>query len=31
MRSASRLGTSDVGTNALRIETFLDNLGKRLE
>ncbi|MGM0833490.1 MAG: DUF1499 domain-containing protein [Pseudomonadota bacterium] len=31
MRSASRLGASDVGTNALRIETFLDNLGKRLE
>ncbi|MGP5309186.1 DUF1499 domain-containing protein [Vreelandella alkaliphila] len=31
MRSASRLGTSDVGTNALRIETFLDNLAKRLE
>ncbi|GEK49607.1 hypothetical protein HVE01_03280 [Vreelandella venusta] len=31
MRSASRLGASDVGTNALRIETFLDNLAKRLE
>jgi len=31
MRSASRLGASDVGTNARRIETFLDNLGKRLE
>ncbi|QNI02244.1 DUF1499 domain-containing protein [Halomonas sp. SH5A2] len=31
MRSASRLGASDVGTNALRIETFLDRLGERLE
>ncbi|RUR29504.1 DUF1499 domain-containing protein [Vreelandella andesensis] len=31
MRSASRLGASDIGTNALRIETFLDKLGKRLE
>ncbi|MCW4153193.1 MULTISPECIES: DUF1499 domain-containing protein [Halomonadaceae] len=31
MRSASRLGASDVGTNALRIETFLDRLGERFE
>lgn len=31
MRSASRLGASDVGTNAQRIETFLDALRKRLE
>lgn len=31
MRSASRLGASDVGTNALRIETFLNALRKRLE
>lgn len=30
MRSASRLGTSDVGTNAARIETFLEALGARL-
>ena len=31
MRSASRLGASDVGTNALRIESFLNALRKRLE
>jgi uncharacterized protein (DUF1499 family) len=31
MRSASRLGASDVGTNALRIETFLNGLRERLE
>ncbi|GGC89216.1 DUF1499 domain-containing protein [Vreelandella lutescens] len=31
MRSASRLGASDVGTNALRIETFLNALRDRLE
>ncbi|MFC7366800.1 MULTISPECIES: DUF1499 domain-containing protein [Vreelandella] len=31
MRSASRLGTSDVGTNAQRIKTFLNGLRERLE
>ena len=31
VRSASRLGASDVGTNALRIETFLNALRERLE
>ncbi|SNY96915.1 DUF1499 domain-containing protein [Halomonas sp. hl-4] len=31
MRSASRLGASDVGTNALRIESFLNRLRERLE
>ncbi|PCF97135.1 DUF1499 domain-containing protein [Vreelandella nigrificans] len=31
MRSASRLGASDIGTNALRIETFLNALRERLE
>lgn len=31
MRSASRLGASDVGTNALRIETFLNALQEQLE
>ncbi|WGI24339.1 DUF1499 domain-containing protein [Halomonas alkaliantarctica] len=31
MRSASRLGASDVGTNAARIEQFLTALEKRLE
>ena len=31
MRSASRLGASDVGTNAARIETFLSALEARLE
>ncbi|TDO02520.1 MULTISPECIES: DUF1499 domain-containing protein [Halomonas] len=31
MRSASRLGISDVGTNAARIQTFLDDLSERLE
>lgn len=31
MRSASRLGASDVGTNARRIEDFLDGLEERLE
>lgn len=31
MRSASRLGASDVGTNAARIETFLSALEERLE
>ncbi|CAN0495409.1 unnamed protein product [Ectocarpus sp. 12 AP-2014] len=31
MRSASRLGTSDVGTNAARIEAFLNALEARLE
>ncbi len=30
MRSASRLGASDVGTNALRIETFMADLRERL-
>lgn len=30
MRSASRLGASDVGTNALRIETFMAALNERL-
>ena len=30
MRSASRLGSSDVGTNAARIRTFLDDLAQRL-
>lgn len=31
MRSASRLGASDVGTNAQRIEGFLDRLEERFE
>lgn len=31
MRSASRLGTSDIGTNAARIESFLNALEARLE
>ena len=31
MRSASRLGASDVGTNAQRIETFMSALRERLE
>lgn len=31
MRSASRLGASDIGTNAQRIETFLTALHERLE
>lgn len=31
MRSASRLGKSDVGTNAARVDTFLDALKVRLE
>lgn len=31
MRSASRLGASDIGTNAQRIETFLTALRERLE
>ena len=31
MRSASRLGASDVGTNAARIEEFLSALEARLE
>lgn len=31
MRSASRLGASDVGTNAVRIEAFLSALEARLE
>jgi uncharacterized protein (DUF1499 family) len=31
MRSASRLGTSDMGTNAARIEAFLTALEARLE
>lgn len=31
MRSASRLGASDIGTNAQRIETFLAALRERLE
>ncbi|MGE6607149.1 DUF1499 domain-containing protein [Halomonas sp. NPDC076908] len=31
MRSASRLGASDVGTNAARIEEFLSALAARLE
>ncbi len=31
MRSASRLGASDIGTNARRIEVFLDGLRKRLD
>lgn len=30
MRSASRLGASDVGTNALRITSFLESLRERL-
>lgn len=30
MRSASRLGSSDVGTNAARIRTFLEDLAQRL-
>lgn len=31
MRSASRIGASDVGTNAARIQAFLDELKARLE
>ncbi|WP_416138012.1 DUF1499 domain-containing protein [Halomonas sp. HK25] len=31
MRSASRLGASDVGTNAARIQAFLEDLSQRLE
>lgn len=31
MRSASRLGVSDLGTNAARILTFMDDLVRRLE
>ncbi|WP_372614804.1 DUF1499 domain-containing protein [Halomonas sp.] len=31
MRSASRLGTSDVGTNAARIQAYLAALARRLE
>lgn len=31
MRSASRLGRSDVGTNAARIQAFLEDLAQRLE
>jgi len=30
MRSASRLGKSDVGTNAARVDTFLNALKARL-
>ncbi len=30
MRSASRLGSSDIGTNAARIRTFLANLAQRI-
>lgn len=31
VRSKSRVGRSDVGVNAKRIETFLDRLQKRLK
>lgn len=31
MRSASRIGRSDLGTNAARIRAYLDALGRRLE
>jgi uncharacterized protein (DUF1499 family) len=31
MRSKSRIGRSDLGTNARRIRTFLDELRRTLE